>query len=194
MIPEFPPWSATVPGIPDHIPALGPSAQRPRPDPSWNPAGKAVTREEYYVLSRIDGHTSIRDIVLISGLAADKALAAVHKLFSLGAIALPEAPPATATAVEPSLEPLDAEEAAAMAEDVNLSDAEKRRILAMRRAVHSGDHFVILGLEHTADARALRRAYFRISKQFHPDRFYGRKLGCFGPWLSQIFESANRSY
>ncbi|HET6613346.1 MAG TPA: J domain-containing protein, partial [Kofleriaceae bacterium] len=159
---------------------------------SWNPAGKAVTREEYYVLSRIDGHTSIRDIVLISGLAADKALAAVHKLFSLGAIALPEAP--APPAAEATLEPLDAEEAAAMAEEVNLSDTEKRRILAMRRAVHTGDHFAILGLERTADARALRRAYFRISKQFHPDRFYGRKLGHFGPWLSQIFESATRSY
>lgn len=189
-------------GISDDIPDLGKSAQRPSRNPTWDPAGKPVTREDYYVLSRIDGHTSIREVALISGLDADSTLAALRKLVQLGAITLPEPPKQPAPALEPpapeepepDLGSLDPDEAAAMAEDVALSDAEKRRILAMRRAARSGDYFAILGLDDTADARALRRAYFRISKQFHPDRYYGRKLGHFGPWLSQIFESATRAY
>ncbi|HEY0250013.1 MAG TPA: tetratricopeptide repeat protein, partial [Kofleriaceae bacterium] len=37
-------------------------------------------------------------------------------------------------------------------------------------------------------------AYFKLSKEIHPDRFYGKQLGSFGPLLSTVFEAVSRAY
>ena len=45
-----------------------------------------------------------------------------------------------------------------------------------------------------AGAKTLKRAYFKLSKDIHPDRFYGRSLGSFAERLSTVFEALNRAY
>jgi DnaJ-domain-containing protein 1 len=92
------------------------------------------------------------------------------------------------------IEPLTAEEARAVAEQVDLSPAEKRRAIAMRRLVADGDEFAILGVEPGVTRDELRRAYRERSKEFHPDRHYARHLGSFAPWLETIFQTINEAY
>ena len=48
--------------------------------------------------------------------------------------------------------------------------------------------FEILGADPDDDLGALRRAYFRRSKQFHPDRFYSRRLGPYKAVLERTFQ------
>jgi hypothetical protein len=76
----------------------------------------------------------------------------------------------------------------------DLSDADRRRVLAMLRLIAAGDPYALLGLPHGADKRQVKRAYFTLSKDFHPDRYYGRRLGAFGPRLERIFETLSRAY
>src|SRR5690606_581586 len=78
---------------------------------------------------------------------------------------------------------LSAEEAAALAAPGDLGEDERRRIVEMVRRAARGTYFDLLGVLPTADKKELKRAYFRVSKEFHPDRYYGRDLGPFGPWL-----------
>jgi tetratricopeptide (TPR) repeat protein len=76
----------------------------------------------------------------------------------------------------------------------DLSDADRRRVLAMLRLIAAGDPYALLGLPPGADKRQVKRAYFTLSKDFHPDRYYGRRLGAFGPRLERIFETLSRAY
>jgi curved DNA-binding protein CbpA len=85
-------------------------------------------------------------------------------------------------------------EIAAMSEDVWLSDEDKRLVFTLLHTIKNGTLFDVLGVDRETPKRALKRAYFKLSKQFHPDRYYGKETGSFGPWLSRIFETANEAF
>ncbi|HEU5060464.1 MAG TPA: DnaJ domain-containing protein, partial [Kofleriaceae bacterium] len=217
--------------IPQEIPDFGSAQVAPRQNPRFSP-GAGFTTEDYFVWSRLDGHTSLREIILMVGLGTDRAIGILRKLRASGAVLLPgetpesvaaapppganDAPPAEAPArrarpspappmaiedppSQPVTLPMDlgsitVEEARALAEAVELQDLEKRRIILMMRLVSGGDYFALLGVTRGVSKKELKRAYFRVSKEFHPDRHYGHKLGSFGPWLHRIFETANEAF
>ena len=79
-----------------------------------------------------------------------------------------------------------------MSEDVDLEPTQKRRILSILRAVEVGDYFNILELPKGASTRQLKRAYYALSKECHPDRFFGRRLGSFGPVLERVFAATSQ--
>jgi len=87
-----------------------------------------------------------------------------------------------------------AEERAALAEPGVLGPDERLRILAMARLVDARDPWALLGVPHGADAKTLKRSYFKLSKEIHPDRFYGKQLGSFADRLSIVFEAVSRAY
>jgi actin-like ATPase involved in cell morphogenesis/Tfp pilus assembly protein PilZ len=70
---------------------------------------------------------------------------------------------------------------------VGLSSREKVRILQIARGVDSGDFRSVLGLGKEAGRKELKRAYFELSKELHPDRYFNRELGPFSHILSQAF-------
>jgi hypothetical protein len=207
--------------IPHEIPDFGSAQIAPRQNPRFSPDA-GFTTEEYFVWSRLDGHTSLRDIILMVGLGTERAIDILRKLRSRGAVLLPgetpeTIPPPRATdaparrarpspplpIIDPPSQPvalpmdlgsITVEEARALAEAVELQDREKRRIIQMMRLVSGGDYFALLGVMRGVDKRELKRAYFRVSKEFHPDRHYGQKLGTFGPWLQRIFETASEAF
>ncbi len=86
------------------------------------------------------------------------------------------------------------EELRALSEDNVLSDQVRRRILAMARLLDQRDPYILLGVPHGADKQTLKRAYFKLSKDIHPDRFYGKQLGMFAERLSTVFEALSRAY
>jgi hypothetical protein len=207
--------------IPQEIPDFGSAQLAPRQNPRFSP-GPGFTTEDYFVWSRLDGHTSLKDIILMVGLGTDRAIGILRKLRSSGAVLLPgetpetvvirdakdapaprrarpsiipiEDPPSQPVALPIDLGSITVEEAHALAEAVDLQDIEKRRIILMMRLVSGGDYFALLGVTRGVDKKELKRAYFRVSKEFHPDRHYGQRLGSFGPWLHRIFESANEAF
>ncbi|HSK00961.1 MAG TPA: hypothetical protein VK932_06960 [Kofleriaceae bacterium] len=225
--------------VPAEIAGIGSTAQRLRVSPGFDPLKAAVGPEEYFVLSRIDGTQTLREVLLATGLPVDRAVSIVSRLRSIGALLLPgetTAPPPTAPPLQrPSQPRLSAgpamartasgpivprtasgtrpaparpaapvhdlslpgatpEELAALAEDADLEDRERRRILAMARLAHGRDPHALLGVSPSADARMLKLAYFQLSKEIHPDRYYGKRLGSFAARMSTVFEAASRAY
>lgn len=209
---------------------MGDSKSHPAQNPQFTP-GAEFTTEDYYVWTRCDGTTSMRDIILMTGFGVEKGIAILQKLHACGAVMMegetpesvveriedekskpPARPQTEPVSAEPvsrgrrastmndlegdadDLEDLDAEELVAMAEDVELSPLEKRRIIQYRRRVHHGTFFEMLGVGAEARKKELKRAYFKVSKAFHPDRFYKKNTGSFGPWLTEIFEMASKAF
>ncbi|MBA3462629.1 MAG: DnaJ domain-containing protein [Deltaproteobacteria bacterium] len=86
------------------------------------------------------------------------------------------------------------EEVAALAEDSELDDTERRMILTLERLLAKNDPYMLIGVSQGADAKTLKRAYFLLSKEIHPDRYYGMKLGSFAARTSRVFEEVSRAY
>ncbi len=108
---------------------------------------------------------------------------------------------AAAPVVKAKQEPLDTrlvnpsgDELAALSEHNDLSDVERRKVLAMGRLIATRDPYAILGVPQGADLKLLKHAYFKLSKEVHPDRFFGKELGSFAERLPDAFEAVSRAY
>jgi len=60
--------------------------------------------------------------------------------------------------------------------------------------IENKSFYEILLLPRTADARAIKRAYYRLSKEYHPDKFYRKTLGSYKDKLEVIFGKINEAY
>ena len=87
---------------------------------------------------------------------------------------------------------LSERESELLAEEVDLQPWERRRILAVVRALESSDYLEVLSLPPGASNRDLKRAYYDLSRQLHPDRFFGRRLGSFAPVLDRVFAAVSQ--
>ncbi|HVV82973.1 MAG TPA: hypothetical protein VHE35_07820 [Kofleriaceae bacterium] len=224
--------------VPSEIPDVGVTSLRLTQNPRFDPMTAAFGAEEYFVWTRFDGATSLKDLLLMTGLPIDRGIAIVRALRRAGAILLPgekpeealeraamfarvekaerERPTTPMTAVQVAaftggdtvrgarqapvaggvaqvMDPTP-EEQAALDEANELSDEERRRILGALRLADTGDPWLLLGVARGTDKRTLKRAFFERSKAFHPDRFYGRRLGSFAGRLHFVFEAITRAH
>lgn len=202
--------------VPAEIAGIGPTSLKLRVSPGFDPMKAGVGPEEYFLFSRIDGSQSLRAVLLDSGLPIERAVAIIVRLRSIGALLLPgeSAPPPPSQMPAPPRVPGSRiaqgttagssrdlrltnptpEELAALAEDCELDDTDRRRILSLERLVQKQDPYMLLGVSQGAEPKTLKRAYFTLSKEIHPDRHYGKKLGSFAGRLSRVFEEASRAY
>jgi hypothetical protein len=259
-----------VSAVPAEIAGIGSTQQKLRVSPGFDPLKAAVGPQEYFVLSRIDGLQTLRDVLLTTGLPVDRAISIVQRLRAIGALlipgettapvaagstpppdARPAPPPARSSGAIPQIhagtrpsqppsqpgapvpepaaparpvtaassgpirrgspppaaEPAEAEpehdltlpgttpaELAALREEVALDERIRRRILAMTRLADGRDPWALLGVPVGTEQRQLKRAYFKLSKEIHPDRYYRQRLGSFTDRLPAVFEAMSRAY
>ena len=74
------------------------------------------------------------------------------------------------------------------------TDIERKQIDEIIAALKYHNFYTILGVEEDALPPELRRAYFSLSKTFHPDVFFGEKLGDYMLKLETVFRSLTRAY
>lgn len=79
-------------------------------------------------------------------------------------------------------------------QQVELDDDFKRELLFVHEYIDAVDHYQLLGVDRDVERRGLRRAYFPLSKRYHPDRFYKKITGDFEPIIQQIFERITAAY
>jgi len=169
-----------------------------------------ITPEDAFVLSRLDGTSTEADIALATGLDPAVVRASLDKLASLGALnqAVAEhrpSPPPRAAArttsgtfhVGPVVEvrgDSSGHHPAAALYDPSELDAEvdielprRRQILDLFYRLDRATHYDLLGVAAGADKKAIKSAYFEHVNLFHPDRYFGKKLGDFKPKLERLF-------
>lgn len=177
---------------------------------------------EGFVLSRVDGVSTAKEIADSTGIGEEIALTALQRLLGLGAIrvqaAVPPSPPHAPAAPEqpskrfgkpetmvaqpqrirtvppPSGTPRRLYDPAELEEDVGLDDARKRRILDVFYKLGACDFYELLELGRDATKDEIREAYFALSKEFHPDTAYGKDLGSYKSKMEKIFTAATGAY
>lgn len=268
--------------VPAEIAGIGSTQQKLRVSPGFDPLKSAVGPQEYFVLSRIDGLQTLRDVLLTTGLPVDRAISIIQRLRAIGALLVPgetaapapPTPPAAPLAGEPrraapgparisspippvtapapasgpipavgassrisssvpamtsaaaarsvadlasgpvrrsagpppadggdthpehdlSLPGATPAELTALGEDSVLAERTRRLVLAMARLADGRDPWALLGVPRGSEPRQLKRAYFKLSKEIHPDRYYGQRLGSFAARLPSVFEAMSRAY
>ena len=74
-------------------------------------------------------------------------------------------------------------------------DEEARaRIAAKAVDVAGKSLWAVLGVPHGADANALKKAYFQLSRDFHPDAYAGLQLGSAQRQLEDVFSIIQEAY
>jgi curved DNA-binding protein CbpA len=171
----------------------------PRLAPDCDPARLHLTPAEGYLLSRIDGITSLSLLRQIGGLPAaevDRCLERLAKegavvwdaLASEGAPPAPEPPPAASSpAARP---PLVSQE---IDPSLDLPVEMQQRVIEFE-ALLGRPYHEILGVARDADVRTIKQAYFGLSKQFHPDRYFRRNLGPYAARVESIFKKVLEAY
>lgn len=162
------------------------------------------------MLSRVDGMCTELEIADESGIEPNVVSATLEELVRLGAVRFDR--PATPTntgaqriqarlagaarigpIIEASAGSQPQHPAAALYdprdldEDVDLELERRRVILDTFHRLDSTTHYQLLRVEPSADKRAIKNAYFEVVNVFHPDRYFGKKLGSFKPKLEKIF-------
>jgi curved DNA-binding protein CbpA len=172
----------------------------PRLAAGWEPSGRSLSPAEGFLLSRIDGRTPWSVLLHIGGLAPEAIEECLKRWLEEGFLVLSEGREleGQADASEPAAGDETPAPAAASAEDaidpaLDLPVDLQRRILEFEASLDRPYH-ALLGVDRDADARAIKRAYFDLSKQFHPDRYYRREIGDYGGRLERIFKKIVEAY
>ena len=70
----------------------------------------------------------------------------------------------------------------------------KRRVLEVHAQLGQLDYYALLGIAEGCDKKEIKRAYYAIGPDFHPDRFYGKNLGSFKAKMEAIFGRLTFAY
>jgi curved DNA-binding protein CbpA len=173
----------------------------PRLAPGSDPSQLSLTPAEGYLLSRIDGRTPLSLLRQIGGMPAGEIDRCIDRLVKEGVLAFdlpgreaPRPPGATAAPAPPPA--ADAPQTASVPgldPSLDLAVEMQQRVLEFEARLGQPYH-EILGVAQDADVRAIKQAYFGLSKQFHPDRYFRRNLGPFGPRIERIFKKVLEAY
>lgn len=77
---------------------------------------------------------------------------------------------------------------------IDLKIGQQARIDLLYEKLESNTYYDILEVKRDAPVKAIKRAYYRLSKEFHPDKFFRRELGEYKLRLELIFAKVNEAY
>jgi curved DNA-binding protein CbpA len=170
----------------------------PRIAPGWDPTSCSLTPAEGFLLSRIDGKTSWRALRSIGGLGPEEVDRYLERWAKEGYLVLggedaagSQEPPVCAA--ESASGAAASSERPAIDPSLDLSADLQQRILEFEASLERPYH-QLLGVDRSADTREIKLAYFRLSKEFHPDRYFRRSIGEYGRRLDRIFKKICEAY
>jgi curved DNA-binding protein CbpA len=182
--------------------SVGDSEQRrgiPRLVSSWDPTKLQLSPEEGFLLSRIDGHTSWTLLRQIGGVAPEEVDHCIERWLSEGVVEIDESKSAgaevPATVEEPKVdaEPVDYMSDSRIDTALDITPELQAQILEFSASLDK-PYFELLDVPRDADAKQIKRAYFALSKVYHPDRYFRANLGDYTVRLEQIFRKLVEAY
>src|SRR5262245_18289669 len=77
--------------------------------------------------------------------------------------------------------------AAETKDDCDLPPEVVRKVHEMHARLDSLDHYALLGVARDAPRSRIRSSLLSAASPFHPDRYFGKRLGACGPMMQLIF-------
>lgn len=142
----------------------------------------SMSPQEAFVHSCIDGVLNVDDIADLTVLAPALVAESIERMISLGLVEWVKAKVSSAPP------------AAQLVEDVEIDEALQEKILQTFKQADRLNHYELLGVATDADRAAIRKAYFALSKTFHPDAYYGKRLGSFKAQMEVVFRKMTDAY
>jgi len=171
----------------------------PRLASDWDPSGLKLSPEEGFLLSRIDGHTPWTLLREIGGLAPEAVDRCLERWIADGVIEIDEAKsartgvPAQVAKRKADAKPVDYASDPRIDPRLDLTPELQAQILEFSASLDR-PYFELLGVPRNADTKQIKRAYFALSKIYHPDRYFRAKLGDYSMLLEQIFRKLVEAY
>lgn len=156
--------------------------------------GLKLGAEEGFVLSRIDGHTTVAQLLLLVPFEAEVTVLILKQLLKQGAIDVPGADISMGLPTLTPEVPVTAAPSPSLLDGLDISVDQARRIDDFYASLATRDAFELLEVGRDADKKDIKRAYFKMSKELHPDRFFGKNIGPYRERLSKIFQSIKAAY
>ncbi len=153
--------------------------------------------EEAFIFSRVNGTSTLKEIAQMLGYDTARVWKSLERLVGAGFLkmdirAVKAAPKKSVVRGKSILDQLDEDE-----EDPQLKKIPRERrseILMRHAALAQQNHYEVLDLKTGASVESIRKNYFRLVKEYHPDRFFGQFLGHYKEKLEEIFGRITKSY
>lgn len=168
-----------------------------------------LTAAEGYLLSRFDGATPWRVLREMAGIPAEEADSCLARWIEEGLLeairsdtSSSSSPASTSTGKQSNTESAAKVDAAdvpsqppppppidetQLDEDLDLDLSIQRRILEFEASLGLPYH-ELLAVPKGSDRKVVKRAYFKLSKEFHPDRYFRKQIGSHAARLDKIFK------
>ena len=163
-----------------------------------------------YILSRIDGTVSAREVMQLLSLPSEEVQRSLFGLLCTGVVepaagppkAPPKAVPIRPRPVPPPepARPAPATSSAAPVAPVARPEAspdtqaKRREIVEAFETLRAKSHFEALGIERTATDAQVKDAYFRLAKRFHPDTHHDPNMADLRDKLETVFIRLGEAY
>lgn len=156
-----------------------------------------LSPEEFFVLSRINGTITIKQINQMVGFSIEKTLGFIQKFLDNGIISLKgveekKKPVVTSSEAPTIIQTLDQEDKDPVLSQIPRSL--RNRILLISEDLESKNFFEILEVTPSADADEIHKNYLRLVKEFHPDSLRGKDPGHYKRKLEKIFEKIQEGF
>ena len=171
----------------------------PRLASSWDLSNLQLSPEEGFLLSRIDGHTSLTLLRQIGGIAPEEVDRCLERWLSEGVVVIgggkpdcAEVSPQVAEA-QAETEPVDYRSDPRIDSSLDITPELQAQILEFEASLDK-PYFELLDISRDADSKQIKRAYFSLSKIYHPDRYFRANLGDYSVRLERVFRKLVEAY
>jgi hypothetical protein len=159
-----------------------PEEQIPRLVDGADVRAHELSGQDGFVHSCIDGVLNVDDIADLAVLSSEEVRASIERLIQLGLVEwitkkTSSAPPETD-----------------VVRDLEIDEELQKRINDMYHRADKLNHYELLGVSMEADRGEIRKAYFALSKTFHPDAYFGKELGAYKAQMEVVFRKATDAY
>ncbi|MBI5100542.1 MAG: DUF4388 domain-containing protein [Nitrospirae bacterium] len=149
-----------------------------------------LSAQDKKILSLVDGKRTITEVIENSWLGSFEALKILYVLWSVGMVELsaaaartPAQGPVVTMSLNDVLQPNTEEEEALL-----------RRIESVYSVLDTLSPSELLDIDEKSDAEAIAKNYYRLAKEFHPDRFFSLRDDTVKAKLSAIFDAITKAY
>ena len=198
-----------------------PASRTPRPVVGRDIRSLPLTPPDAFLLSRIDGSMNEVELAALTGFDLATVVSTIDRLARLGAIELegpteplhtpksdvgirqpppqPQPPPQQSLRVSQTFRTSQTNIRAFTGEPLDFAlvtdlDADRKRKVIDLYGRLGQDFYALLAIAHAADRKEIKRAYYAIAPDYHPDKFYGKNLGSFKPMMEAIFGQLTFAY